>query len=531
MTDAVTPGSAPPVPVPSPVPQGLAPRLFVVGGGSAGVGKSLVAVNLAVFFAQLGRSVVLVDADALGGGLHASFGVPGAISPFSLAEPIAGALVETGVQGLRLLRFPHAVPSFASALRGSKAELFLARLRDVPAELVVVDVGFGATPFALHLLAAADLPLLVSAPTPASVEALYRFLRMAFRQRLRLVFAKIENRRRYGAGVLAGLAGLPPPYEVLRDLERRDRALYTLAEGELRRMRFGHVVTGVRHRADMELSTWMSSIVFAHYGMSLEDFGTIEHDDTVWTATRKQRPLLIENPAGKASRQLERLARRILLPTDLAQPSVSLPIAQVRPRSGAGPTFYDILGTTRTASDEEMRRAHRKLRDVFGPDSLASHTLLDAATVRSETKRLDEALEGLLDPVRRRAYDLTTFGDDVPAAHPKGTVRVLDENQLQILNDLLRAVDARATVDGAALKQLREANGYALEEVSARTRISNATLLALEDDRFADLPAPVYLRGFLAELARIYGADPVRVQKSYLGRPAVMSPRGSLDKK
>lgn len=515
---------------PMSVPSGLAPRLFVVGGGCGGVGKSLIAANLAVYFAQLGRSVVLVDADARGSGLHANFGLGYAREAFSLAAPFGEALVETGVQGLRLLRYPHEVTTFALAMRGTRADRFLARLRDLPAELVVVDVGAGATPFSLHLLSAADLPLLVSSPEPAAVEALYRFLRAAFRARLKRLLATTDNRRRYGLGVLSELPGLPAPYEYLQALERRDRTLHALAEDELRRMRFGHVVSGARHRSDADLSSWMSSIVFANYGMSLEDYGTLEHDDTVWIAARKQRPLLVDNPAGKASRQIERLARRILLPIDPSLPSRSLPIAPARPRSGMGPTLYELLGVPRTANDEELRRAHRKLRDVFGPESLAPHTILDAAAVRAEVKRLDDALDVLLDPVRRRAYDVSTFPEELSTPIAKPALRVLDEQEQQRLSELLRAIDARALVDGSTLRQLRETNGYSVDDVCGRTRISRAILVALEDDRFRDLPAPVYLRGFLAELARLYGADPVRVQKSFLARPAAMGSREPRDK-
>src|SRR5262245_3975701 len=45
-------------------------HVVAVGGGRGGVGKSVLAVNLGVYLAQLGRSVMLVDADPAGAELH-----------------------------------------------------------------------------------------------------------------------------------------------------------------------------------------------------------------------------------------------------------------------------------------------------------------------------------------------------------------------------------------------------------------------------------------------------------------------------
>ena len=50
-------------------------RMIAVGGGRGGVGKSLLSVNLAVYLAQLGKAVVLVDGDPIGSNIHAHFGL------------------------------------------------------------------------------------------------------------------------------------------------------------------------------------------------------------------------------------------------------------------------------------------------------------------------------------------------------------------------------------------------------------------------------------------------------------------------
>ena len=43
-------------------------HLIAISGGRGGVGKSMLVANLGVYLAQLGRNVVVVDADPRGGG-------------------------------------------------------------------------------------------------------------------------------------------------------------------------------------------------------------------------------------------------------------------------------------------------------------------------------------------------------------------------------------------------------------------------------------------------------------------------------
>lgn len=72
-------------------------------------------------------------------------------------------------------------------------------------------------------------------------------------------------------------------------------------------------------------------------------------------------------------------------------------------------------------------------------------------------------------------------------------------------------------VSGALLKGLRESAGATLEDVAEMTKISKRYLRALEDHDFELLPAPVYVRGFVAEYARVLGLDPQQFAASYMG--------------
>src|SRR5260370_12723503 len=50
---------------------------------------------------------------------------------------------------------------------------------------------------------------------------------------------------------------------------------------------------------------------------------------------------------------------------------------------------------------------------------------------------------------------------------------------------------------GAHLRSLREAKGGSLEDMARSTRVGIRHLEALEDERLADLPSPVFVRGFI----------------------------------
>jgi flagellar biosynthesis protein FlhG len=75
-----------------------------------------------------------------------------------------------------------------------------------------------------------------------------------------------------------------------------------------------------------------------------------------------------------------------------------------------------------------------------------------------------------------------------------------------------------AILSGTELRRIREARGVTLRHMANVTKIGTRFLEYIEEDRFAFLPAPVYLRGFLQEYARIVSLDPRGVADAYMSR-------------
>src|SRR5262249_30899286 len=144
-----------------------------------------------------------------------------------------------------------------------------------------------------------------------------------------------------------------------------------------------------------------------------------------------------------------------------------------------------------------------------------------------------EAYDTLLDPIRRRAYDLSTFGEqeEPSSAGIRSSRPALDAEQLMLQGELTREIGPDTDFTGALLRKVRESQGIELAEISARTKISKPHLAAIEEETFEALPAIVYVRGFLAELAKYLRLDPAQVQKTFLRRmrESVAAARGRSD--
>jgi ATP-binding protein involved in chromosome partitioning len=143
--------------------------LIAVGSGKGGVGKSTVAVNLAVALARSGRKVGLVDADVYGPSQPTLLGT--AERPTAADEQ----LIPVEAHGLRFLSLGHLVsPGHALAWRGPMATGALAKLMDADwtdTEILIVDLppGTGDVQLSLIQKSRPDGAVVVSTPQDLSL--------------------------------------------------------------------------------------------------------------------------------------------------------------------------------------------------------------------------------------------------------------------------------------------------------------------------------------------------------------------------
>jgi flagellar biosynthesis protein FlhG len=492
-------------------------HILAFAAGRGGTGRSLLAANVAVYLAQTGKKVVAIDADPAGGSLHLLLGTPRPPRGFgeflrARVEGLTELIVDTPVAGVGLIGGEGS--AFGTTRPKQTAKGILAALAALEVDYIVLDLGPPDSTLVLDLWLAADVPILVTLPDPASIEATYRFVKSGFVRRLRAT-----------RGLDKLVTNPQGPPRAALDLYRAARDGAGPAdrlEQEIRRYRPRFIVNQTRTLPDLKLGGWMQAAARRRLGHSFEYLGHVESDETVWLAARRRRPLMAEYPEAKVAKNIERIARRLLSAESERPASTHTGPLRVEEEQ----TYYEILETEPGVSDEEVRRAYRTLKDIYGASSPVIAGLYDEQELADLHARANAAHDTLFAPERRRLYDLA-----LPEADLARAVRAAAANNArrpglpgaqpdERHESPEPVIDMGDDVSGAVLKKIREARGIELSDIAHRTKISERHLRAIEEERFGDMPAAVYVRGYVIEYARSIRIDAQKAAESYLRRYA-----------
>ncbi len=83
-----------------------------------------------------------------------------------------------------------------------------------------------------------------------------------------------------------------------------------------------------------------------------------------------------------------------------------------------------------------------------------------------------------------------------------------------VLAEIAQEVEWR----GTTIKRIRELRRYSLDDIAQITKISKTYLIAIEEESFDKLPAPVFVRGFLLQISRTLKVPPEPVAAAYMAR-------------
>ncbi len=309
-------------------------KLWSIGGGKGGVGKSIFTLALGITLAKWGYQVILVDGDLGGANLHTMIGLrfPEVTLEDFLNRRVTrleDLILPTPFEGIGLICGADDFLGAANPTYSQKMRLFK-QLEALPADFVFIDLGAGTSFNTLDLFNYSPGKIAVFTGCATALQNVYGFIKCALYRKISREFSGEE-------GVLSLLYndrdGEAPEISSMNDLlawVRRSSPENLFPFMRLLKLYRLHLVPNmVRNEQDLRSPEIIQAVCEEYLDIKPDILGQVLYDPVVEVAINRMEPALLQDRSNKMVRCYEQIAKKILrisnmaaAPADPARPMV-----------------------------------------------------------------------------------------------------------------------------------------------------------------------------------------------------------------
>ncbi|MCF6336093.1 MAG: MinD/ParA family protein [Spirochaetales bacterium] len=155
-------------------------RVIAVSSGKGGVGKTNMSINIAIAYAQLGKKVLVMDADLGLANVNVAMGIIPKYNLYHLIrqkKKMQDIIINTDF-GIQIVAGASGFSKIAN-LSDEERENFIGEISSMDAvDIIVIDTSAGVSSNVLDFIAAADDAIIVTTPEPTAITDAYGIIKI-----------------------------------------------------------------------------------------------------------------------------------------------------------------------------------------------------------------------------------------------------------------------------------------------------------------------------------------------------------------
>ncbi|HLD46455.1 MAG TPA: P-loop NTPase [Desulfobaccales bacterium] len=296
----------------------LSKKLWSVGGGKGGIGKSVFTLGLGISLSRMGKKIILVDADLGGANLHTLMGVrfpPCTLEDFLLnrVERLEDIVIDTQVEGIGLICGADDILGAANPTYTQKVRI-LKQIENLPADLVFLDLGAGTSYNILDFFNYSQGRICIMTNQATSLQNVYGFIKSALYRQITREFAKDHDvlRMVLQTETAPSESKIESVKELLLQLQeggedRLDRFSQLLKTFEL-----FLVVNMVKEDADLQAARIIEKVCGSFLSVVPQVLGHLSYDPAIEKAVNQMVPFPLNRENSPAALDLKEIAQIVL---------------------------------------------------------------------------------------------------------------------------------------------------------------------------------------------------------------------------
>ncbi|NVM20661.1 MAG: P-loop NTPase [Desulfobacterales bacterium] len=295
------------------------PKVWAVGGGKGGVGKSIISTLLALGLARMGKRTILFDADLGGANLHILIGIkspPRTLNDFITRKykSLEDTCIDSDVENLRLISGASEILSMANPKFAQKMKI-IQNVDTLDADNVVLDLGAGASFNTLDFFLAADRKIAVLAPQATSIQSAYAFVRNAVYRRLSQLSSSSSSLQELVQGAMnpkneMNVRTIKDLFGVIQESFDKE-TVESLHEG-IGKIRPAMITNMVKDARDKDMGGIIKTVAEKYLLIQAADLGGVVYDQQIEAMVSRMVPLTQLDQSSEAYAAVYEVASRLL---------------------------------------------------------------------------------------------------------------------------------------------------------------------------------------------------------------------------